>query len=235
MVLSILGPVSLVGGQDYNVVYLDRPDNDCNCYAVNTGDPIVLVDCGCGESLPGILQNMREMGWDPGDVSHVLLTHAHIPHAGAAEDLRRMGVEVVGSARAAALLREAAPETVAYEYERRPCPVEQVTAVQDGDELEFGRMVFRVVETPGHGGGGVCYEITAADRRILFTGDTVRSPLLPGRRNRLDYDAEAYRDSLLRLLEDPPEALMPGHGPFCLAKAHHWIGHELSRLLAAGG
>ncbi|NIM70856.1 MAG: hypothetical protein GTO48_10495, partial [Xanthomonadales bacterium] len=53
-------------------------------------------------------------------------------------------------------------------------------------------------------------------------------------RNRLDYDHETYVETLVGLLEDPPDVLYPGHGPFCLSHAEHWIGQELSKLLEAG-
>jgi len=85
MGMRLIGPVYLVGGQDFNMVYLDWPANDCNAYLVDTGDPLVMVDCGCGESLSGILGNIDEMGFDAADITHVFLTHAHMPHAGAAE------------------------------------------------------------------------------------------------------------------------------------------------------
>jgi glyoxylase-like metal-dependent hydrolase (beta-lactamase superfamily II) len=58
------------------------------------------------------------------------------------------------------------------------------------------------------------------------------SPLLDSFRSRLDYDKKAYVKSLQRLLDDPPDVLYPGHGPFCLSDAHVWIEEELKKLLA---
>jgi glyoxylase-like metal-dependent hydrolase (beta-lactamase superfamily II) len=230
--MRLIGPVYLVGGQDYNMVYLDWPANDCNVYLVDTGDALVLVDCGCGESLSSILGNLREMGMDPRDVTHVFLTHAHMPHAGAAEDLRRNEVEVVAGPATAAVLRTGGLGTVAYHYHRRFKRVEAVTEVQDGQTLELGACRITARHLPGHSADSVAYEVEHQGRRMLFCGDVVRSPALEQHRSRADYDRDAYLASLRRLLEDPPDVLYPGHGPFCLSKTDHWIGEELKKLLS---
>ena len=232
MGMRLIGPVFLVGGQDYNMTYLDWPANDCNTYLVDTGDPLVLIDCGCGESMAGILGNMKDMDFKPVEISHCLLTHAHLPHAGGAEALRLNKVELVASAATAEAVRTAAPTTAAYHYGHEFLPVGAVTEVADGQVLTIGGCEFRAVHLPGHSPGSMGYEVTFADKRVLFCGDVVRSPAIEQFRGRLDYDADAYVQSLLRLLEDPPDVLYPGHGPFCLSHTEHWIGAELRKLLA---
>lgn len=231
MGMRLIGPVHLVGGQDYNMVYLDWPANDCNTYLVNTGDPLILFDCGCGESLSGILENIREMEWDPRDITHVFLTHAHMPHAGAAEDLRRNDVEVMAGPAAAVAVRTGGLATVSYHYHRRFIPVEEVTEMAGGEEVELGACVVKALHLPGHSADSVGYEVVCEGRRMLFCGDAVRAPGLEQFRGRPDYDADAYLETLKRLLDDPPDVLYPGHGPFCLSKTAHWIGEELKKLL----
>ncbi len=234
MGMRLIGPVYLVGGQDFNMVYLDWPANDCNSYLMDTGDQLVLIDCGCGESVSSILRNIEDMEFEVADLSHVLLTHAHFPHAGGAEALRKNGVEVVAAPAALEPLTRGGPATAAYHYSHRFPHVEgQVTAMEDGEELELGRCTFRAVHLPGHSPGSVGYEVNCEGRRMLFSGDVVRSPQLGQFRNRLGYDREAYVDSLVRLLEDPPHVLYPGHGPFCLSHTEQWLGQELRKLLSA--
>jgi glyoxylase-like metal-dependent hydrolase (beta-lactamase superfamily II) len=233
MGMRLIGPVYLVGGQDFNMVYLDWPANDCNTYLVDTGDPLVLVDCGCGESLSGILTNIEEMEFDLQDVSHVLVTHAHLPHAGAAEALRKNGAEIVAGPETARALRAGDTATAAWYYSRRFPPVGEVTEIEHDEELELGGCSFRALHLPGHSAGSMGYELCHGERRILFCGDAVRSPGEEQIRNRLDYDAETYRETLLGLLEEPPDVLYPGHGPFCLSHPEHWIAEELKKLLAA--
>lgn len=231
MGMRLIGPVYLVGGQDYNMVYLDWDANDCNTYLIDTGDPLVLIDCGCGESLPGILENLREMELDPRDVSHVFLTHAHMPHAGAAEDLRKNDVEVVAGPATAEAIRTGGLSTAAYHYHRRFTAVKEVTELADGEEVAIGACQFKAIALPGHSADSMGYEIVCEDRRMLFCGDAVRAPAMEQFRTRPSYDGEAYMETLKRLLDDPPGVLYPGHGPFCLSKTGHWIEAELKKLL----
>jgi len=233
MGMRLLGPVYLIGGQDYHSVYLDWPANDCNVYLVDTGDTLVMVDCGCGESLEAILNNVKEMGLELKDVSHVLLTHEHFPHAGAAEALQKMKIEVVCSPGAAEAITSGDMRTAAYHYHKEFAPCEKVTEVSDGDSISVGDCQFTVVALPGHSQGSVGYELHSERGRMLFCGDVVRSPGLESFRNRLDYDPELYLESLTKLLEDPPDMLYPGHGLFCLSYGRVWIEEELEKLLAS--
>lgn len=235
MGMRLIGPVFMVGGQDFNMVYLDWPANDCNSYLVDTGDQLVMVDCGCGESASAILRNIKDMEFNLADLSHVLLTHAHFPHAGGAEALRKNGVEVVAAPAAVKPLTQGGPATAAYHYAHRFPRVEgEVTAMEDSEEMELGRCRITALHLPGHSPGSVGWEVACEGRRLLFCGDVVRSPALPQQRARLGYDHDAYVQSLLRLLEDPPHVLYPGHGPFCLSHTDQWIGQELRKLLKSG-
>jgi glyoxylase-like metal-dependent hydrolase (beta-lactamase superfamily II) len=234
MAMRLLGPVFLIGGQDYNMVYMDWPANDANVYLVNTGDTFVLVDCGCGESLPGILGNVRQMEFDPRDISHLLLTHEHFPHAGAAEAVQKMGIEVVAGEAAAEVVRNGGLSTAAYYYHRKFAACDEMTVVDDGEEIVVGGVEFTALYLPGHSLGCVGYEMVTAGQRMLFCGDVVRSPLLESCRDRIDYDWEAYVASLEMLLDDPPDVLYPGHGPFCLSRGDVWIEEELKKVLAFG-
>jgi len=193
--MRLLGPVYLIGGQDFNRVYVDWPANDANVYLIDTGDTFLMVDCGCGDSLPGILQNVEEMD------------------AVRAGDLR----------------------TAAFCYHREfPACEGPVTVLEDGQQLEVGAVRLKVLALPGHSPGSAGFELTLDRQRVLFCGDVVRSPLLRSRRDRFGYDRSAYVRSLERLLEEPPDVLFPGHGPFCLSHGRAWIEEELRNILSRG-
>lgn len=52
-------------------------------YLVETGGPTVLVDAGLFQGLKDLrLRNWRRPAFDPAAIDHLLLTHAHIDHAG---------------------------------------------------------------------------------------------------------------------------------------------------------
>ena len=44
----------------------------------------VLVESGPGSTLPAIIKALDSHGFRPADIRHVLLTHIHLDHAGAA-------------------------------------------------------------------------------------------------------------------------------------------------------
>ena len=81
--------------------------------------------------------------------------------------------------------------------------------VQDGDILKLGNMEIKVIHTPGHTQGGVCY---LADGK-LFSGDTIFREAV----GRCDLEGGDF-DQIVESIENkiftlPPETLIyPGHG-----------------------
>jgi glyoxylase-like metal-dependent hydrolase (beta-lactamase superfamily II) len=85
---------------------------------------------------------------------------------------------------------------------------EKDVALRDGDTIELGQLVFRVLHTPGHCPDACCFVVEQA----LFTGDT----LFVGDCGRVDLpesDVDAMYDSLLTKLCALPDDLVvyPGH------------------------
>ena len=59
-------------------------------HIVETGDSLILFDCGYQETLYLLLDGMRRLGLDPERISDVFITHGHIDHCGAAKALREL-------------------------------------------------------------------------------------------------------------------------------------------------
>jgi glyoxylase-like metal-dependent hydrolase (beta-lactamase superfamily II) len=97
--------------------------------------------------------------------------------------------------------------------------------------MVIGATTISPIPMPGHSPDSTGFEVERDGLRMLFAGDVVRSPRLAQHRGRLGYDAGAYAEALEALLEDPPDVIFPGHGPFCMSKTDHWIGEELVKLL----
>jgi glyoxylase-like metal-dependent hydrolase (beta-lactamase superfamily II) len=53
-------------------------------YLVDTPDGPALFDCGPTSTLPRLKEGLRERGLELGDLRHLLLSHVHLDHAGAA-------------------------------------------------------------------------------------------------------------------------------------------------------
>jgi glyoxylase-like metal-dependent hydrolase (beta-lactamase superfamily II) len=82
----------------------------------------------------------------------------------------------------------------------------------DGETLRFGHTELKVLATPGHTPGGVCF-LNETDK-IMFTGDT----LFAGSIGRTDHVGGDY-DQLIHSIEtqllplDGEIKILPGHGP----------------------
>ena len=82
--------------------------------------------------------------------------------------------------------------------------------VEEGDELDLVGTKLKVIATPGHTEGSVCYY--DEELKILFSGDT----LFKGTCGRVDLptgNARSMRDSLHRLRDLIPDdvKVLPGH------------------------
>jgi hydroxyacylglutathione hydrolase len=78
------------------------------------------------------------------------------------------------------------------------------------DTISFGHTTFKIIETPGHSPGGLCF-YSEADK-TLFTGDT----LFRGSIGRSDFDGGSMFLIIqsLRVLSQLPDdtIVLPGHG-----------------------
>lgn len=192
-------------------------------------ETVALVDAGVGHgsSGPAVTEALRRAGL-PG-VALILNTHEHADHAGgdveAAPDARiRMHPVAVESVRKQAAYRpppevwekmdapmRAVFETGVRQFEelsRRP-----VEVLAEGDEVSLGAHRLRIIHTPGHAPGHVCFY--EPRRRLLFTGDHVLGHGTPyvGVGEPLTGDMGAYLASLERLETLEADLLLPGHGP----------------------
>ena len=182
-------------------------------------ETLALVDSGLPWNVGGVLKYIRAIGRNPDDLRLVLMTHSHPDHtAGALGLRRRTGAEIVAHA---GDTRRHADQEVSLSYMRvftslkAPIPFLQRTPVarlvEDGEVLPALGGV-RVIHTPGHTPGSVCYLLE--DRSLLFSGDTAFSN---GRRlsRSLPFfgsDMQDYRRSLDRLAALEFDTLCGGHG-----------------------
>ncbi|HVG43302.1 MAG TPA: MBL fold metallo-hydrolase, partial [Longimicrobium sp.] len=58
-------------------------------YLVDAGDALAVVESGPGSTLPTLLRAVRSLGRAPEEITHVLVTHVHLDHAGGAGALLR--------------------------------------------------------------------------------------------------------------------------------------------------
>ncbi len=61
-----------------------------NAFLVVADDGLTLIDCGTADSPPKIVAALAELGRQPADISHILITHAHYDHAGGLAEIKRL-------------------------------------------------------------------------------------------------------------------------------------------------
>ena len=183
---------------------------EVNCSIVFEGGKALVVDPGA--DAPSILAALREAG-EP--LRAVLLTHGHLDHLSALPALLAAQpgpVPVRLAAADAAWCFTALNSIPPYEPVLEPPALQETVA--EGDGIAVGSVRLRVLATPGHSPGSVCYLADADGARppLLFSGDTLFRASI----GRTDFPGGSWEDmqaSLRRLAALPPETrVLPGHG-----------------------
>ena len=153
-----------------------------NSFALLDADgSVTLVDCGLKRAPARIVAGLRAIGRHPGDVTRIVLTHAHTDHAGgAAEMAARTGAPVAVHEADAAYAEAGHPPPfersllVGRLMTRIPGggfpPVAVGERLSDGQVLDVGGGL-RIVATPGHTPGHV--SLLHEPTGTLITGDAL--------------------------------------------------------------
>ena len=174
-----------------------------NTYILLDGGEAAVVD-------PSVSFSEAESLLSEHSVRYILLTHCHFDHILKINEwVERTGAEVViGESDAGGL---ASPIVNCYRYFLGSDDgyFGRVTSVSDGDVLTLGTGKIKVISTPGHTAGGVCY----LSGGILIVGDTVFAGGGYGRCDLPGGDEAALFSSISHITELPSGiTVYPGHG-----------------------
>ncbi len=218
---------------------LSDNENSIAAFLIPYSGGAILVDPGPGSTLDVVREALAKNKLSPERVSHVLLTHIHLDHAGAAGWFARQGAQVlVHPAGEPHMLN---PEKLLASARRLygdrmestwgeflPVPRANLMPVLDGEVLDFRELRIKVLHTPGHAGHHVSYFLD----KTCFCGDTggvrkpgwkyVRLPFVPP-----ETDLGKWRESLKRIqLESPENVAITHFGIFADASAHLTMARE---------
>lgn len=187
-----------------NVIKLELGPLHTNCYIIYGEDKKATV-IDPAFYADRIEQTVAEYGLT---LDKILLTHAHFDHIMAVEDLHKKGVRLYIHYEDEEMLqdpkRNCMLEFTGYSFRFTPPDC----LLRDGDVVEVGGEKIKVMHTPGHSRGSVCY----VTENIIFSGDT----LFCGGVGRCDLYGGNY-DTLLSSLKKINELegeykICPGHG-----------------------
>lgn len=137
-------------------------DNNCSLIIDEKTNQSALVDCN------EFSQKMIDMIGDT-DLKYILLTHGHFDHIIGVKSVKeKYGAQVVISKEDEPMLNSSKLSLAAF----CNAPQNNVDAdiiVKDGDEITLGEIKIKVMATPGHTSGSVCY----IAENCIFSGDTL--------------------------------------------------------------
>jgi glyoxylase-like metal-dependent hydrolase (beta-lactamase superfamily II) len=181
---------------------------DCAVYLLDLGAP-VLIDAGAGGNPKALVRSLELLGYSPGDLKALVLTHAHIDHAGGASFLvEKYGLPVYAHHLEADVLEEGDERRSAatfYGMPLRPCKVSHRLEGEGGD-IPLGFSPLHWIHTPGHTPGSISLWAQAGMHKVLFAQD-VHGPFYQA----FGSDLDQWEASMRKLLQLEADVLCEGH------------------------
>lgn len=218
-----------------------RPDlhwiegRSSNIYLCVTDDGLTLVDAGMPGMQDDLFAEIDRLGYQPGDLKQILVTHADIDHVGSLAAIQATsGAKVfAGEKTADLLLKGKSPEHLPLlmqlfvntfvRYKKIPQTAIQIIA--DGEILPvWGDL--QVLNTPGHTLDHISFYSPSTG--VVFAGDALstRDDRLQRSPPRITADEDLANQSAIKLLDITPTLFACGHGR---PRQEHNVG-ELMQL-----
>lgn len=147
------------------------------------GEKLALIETGPTNSAPAVLEGIRSFGFNPKDISYIIITHIHLDHGGGAGTLVKemTNAKVVVHEKGA---RHMIDPSILVNSSKRvfgdlidewygdvlPIEKEKIFPVKDGDKIDLGNgQMLHMIDSPGHANHHIC--IYSEIEQGLFTGD----------------------------------------------------------------
>ncbi|WP_047153821.1 MBL fold metallo-hydrolase [Aneurinibacillus tyrosinisolvens] len=195
------------------IVFFERKFPSANMALVVDEMPI-LVDTGFGSDAKETVELIREAGISPEDLHLIVNTHYHSDHAGGNYHLQQnYGIPIAAHKWEADAINSRDREACCAEWLDQPVePYRIDRRLSDGDEIQSGNRVLRVLHTPGHTSGHI--SLYEPEEKILLCGDLFHRDDMGWINIFREGITSAYKsmDSLDRLAALPIQRAYSGHG-----------------------
>lgn len=212
-------------------------------YLIRDHDAVILIESGPTSTLPTLQTALNAEGLSLGDITHVLLSHIHLDHAGAAGQLAQLGAQIYVHPLGAPHLIQ--PEKLIASASRiygdrmnqlwgeiLPVAQNQIHVPNDAEEFSIGNLTFLPIHTAGHAEHHYSYLF----EDICFCGDVggVRIPGYPYLRVPMpppEFHFEKWRESITKLRKLNFKRIAPTH--FGIYDNAEWHLNTLEKNLNA--
>lgn len=219
--------------QDFNGVYLLDTKHMGNSGTVGVyllpakdgSNNFALIESGPGSTLDNLKNAIFEAGFKLENLSHILVTHIHLDHAGAAGALAaetgaKVYVHKIGYKHLHDPIRLVSSARRIYKEkmdilwgDMTAIPEEQLEAIEDNDLVEILDHKIKVLYTPGHARHHVSYLLedgsifTGDSAAIKFSGSSIIRPAFPPP----ELDLDIWPSTINKMLEQHPNRLFLTH------------------------
>lgn len=201
-------------------------------FLIESSDGLILVETGPETTYKHLEKAVSTAGFDVKDIRHVLLTHIHFDHAGAAWKFARNGAKIyvhpigLPHLHNPERLWNSAAMIYGDDMDRlwgkmESIPEDQLQPADDGDVLKIGDLEFKVHYTPGHAVHHNAYQLGDT----LFTGDVAgvkihKGPVVPPCPPP-DIDLKKWKESIGKIRKIKPRIMYLTHyGPVSDIEKH---------------
>lgn len=187
-----------------------------NCYFLIKDNNCLIIDPG--DEADFILSKLQQANLH---LVGVLVTHGHFDHVMVVGEIQKsFNVPFYISQKDLFLLKRL-KESAEYFLDHKPIVLQPKNIIFINKKmLQVASYKLRILETPGHTPGSVCYYLP--EEKIIFTGDTLFKDGI----GRYDFSYSSKKDldsSLKKLFKLPKDTIVyPGHGEeTTLARERH--------------
>ncbi len=207
-------------------------------------EPLTIIDPGVKgqQTIDIISDELKKHGRSIEQVERVLLTHGHIDHFGACEDIRKISgatVFVHKNDFEKSSKTEEKDGNFSTTYKNTlleyGCPESGLTGIDNfltyilplydpltqaehysKDIIDFKNINLSVIETPGHTSGSVCFY--EQESKTLISGDTLIKEISPNpvmeflENGERFHSVQSFRDSMEKLSKYEYSKIIAGHG-----------------------